>query len=463
MTRHVAINPFVLSVVVVLGGFAHCGVARGQEAARYAIIDIGDPGGRGSTSLDAINNNGVVVGRTWDATSNDIIVFRWRNGAFEYLEPPVPGLDARGNDINDSDEVAGRAVVAINTIHAVLWLADGTPVDLGTLGGEDSEAHGINELSEIIGQSDLPDFGFHAFLWRDGMMIDLGDLGVPGSSANAINNLGQIVGRSFRSEGPAHRAFLWENGEMINLGTFPNGGQSMANDINDAGLIVGSASGHDGRTYAVIWENQAIRSIHGLGLETTAYAINESGQVVGFADIDGEFDHISGFLYEPGGRMVDVMSLIPPRHRWRQILNVSDINDAGEIVAYGDRIGGSNGDYRGVLLTPVHPTLTLQGPQPGNAGTINGLRLTGCTPGARVRFYYSTVGGGTLIPGCHHTDGVTLQLEDPIFAGAATANQNGVATLTRFIPPAAQGRTFLIQALVQSECAISQLVVHQFE
>ncbi len=462
MTRHVAINPFVLSVVVVLGGFAHCGVARGQEAARYAIIDIGDPGGRGSTSLDAINNNGVVVGRTWDATSNDIIVFRWRNGAFEYLEPPVPGFDAWGNDINDSDEIAGRAVVAFNTLHAVHWLGDGTPIDLGTLGGKDSDAHGINESRQVVGGSDLPDEGSHPFLWEDGRMIDLGDLGRPSAGANAINNVGAVVGGSGILPFSG-RAFLWEDGEMFNLGTFPNGGQSIANDINDAGLIVGSASASNGQVHAVIWENRVIRSIHGLGLETVARAINASGQVVGFADIDGVFDHISGFLYEPGGRMVDVMSLIPPRHRWRQILNVSDINDAGEIVAYGDRIGGSNGDYRGVLLTPVHPTLTLQGPQPGSAGTVNGLRLTGCTPGARVRFYYSTVGGGTLIPGCHHTDGVTLQLEDPIFAGAATANQNGVATLTRFIPPAAQGRTFLIQALVQSECAISQLVVHRFE
>ncbi len=435
MMRQASNNPFVLLVCIALGGFIHCSSARGQEAARYAIIDMGDIGGRGTFAW-GINNRGEVIASTIDAQSNALRSLIWRAADVQYLDPLVPGLDAKPFGINDASEVVGRSGVAINTLHAVLWLADGTPVDLGTLGGKSSVAVGVNETRQVVGGSDLPDEGNHPFLWQNGKMIDLGDFGRPSGGANGINEPGQIVGVAgilpFSS-----RAFLWENGEMFNLGTLPNGSRSIANDINDAGLIVGSASGHDGRTYAVIWENRAIRSIHGLGLETTAYAINESGQVVGFADIDGEFDHISGFLYEPGGRMVDVMSLIPPRHRWRQILGVSDINDAGEIVAYGDLIGG--GTYRGVLLTPVHPTLTLQGPQPGNAGTINGLRLTGCTPGARVRFYYSQFGGGTLIPGCHHTDGVTLQLENPILAGATTANQNGVATLTRFIPPRRPG------------------------
>ena len=146
------------------------------------------------------------------------------------------------------------------------------------------------------------------------------------------------------------------------------------------------------------------------------------------------------------------------------MLGFTDINNAGEIVAYGDLIGGSNSTYRGVLITPVHPTLTLQGPQPGNANAINGLRVTGCTPGARIHFYYSTQGGGTLVPGCNHTDGVTFQLDNPILIGSVTANANGIATLTRFVPgPARNLGDILIQAIEPGNCKISQLVVHQFD
>ncbi|MCC6907771.1 MAG: DUF3466 family protein [Phycisphaerales bacterium] len=449
----------------ILGAFAHCGVARGQGAASYAIVDVGDFGGRSATIPRAINNNGVIAGTTWDAQSNEIRVFVWRNGVVEYLEPLVPGLDARANDINDLDEIAGYSYTALGARHAVKWLADGTPVDLGTLGGEDSGAYGISASGQVVGGADLPVEGSHSFLWEKGRMIDLGDLGRPSGGANAINEVGQIVGASgilpFSS-----RAFLWENGEMINLGTLPDGSQSIAYDINDVGVIAGEASNSSSLRNAVLWENRIIRNINNpsLGRYTGAYAINASGQVVGYIDVDFTLEQLQSFFYEDPGPMVDLRSLLPAHHTWRQLLVSLDINDHGEIIAYGDRVGGSDYLYHAVLITPVHPTLTLQGPQPGTAGTLNGIRATGCTPGARVHFFYSTTGGGTLVPGCNHTDGVTLQLENPIRAGTATANANGIATLTRFIPGNASNLgEVLIQAVDADNCQISQLVAHQFE
>ncbi|MCC6907676.1 MAG: DUF3466 family protein [Phycisphaerales bacterium] len=429
-------------------------------------MDMGDIGGAGANTPYAINNNGVIVGSLLDASNVDVRSFIWRNGVVEYLEPLVQGFDTRANDINDSDEVTGYSYIALGVQHAVLWRADGTVVDLGTLSGEDSIGHSINDVGEVAGQSDLPDSGYHAFLWIDGQFTDLGDLGRQGSSTSAINNSHQVVGGSFRDEGPAKRAFVWESSEMVDLGTLPNGSQSEAEDINDGGVIAGYAIHSSSLRHAVLWEDRVIRSIHNpsIGGQSEAYAINESGQVVGFLDVDRRFEHTSGFLYEGSGPMVNVMTLLPPGHTWRQLLNVADINDHGEIVAYGDHIGGSDYLYHAVLLTPIRPTLTLQGPQPGTAGTLNGIRATGCTPGSRVHFFYSTTGGGTLVPGCNHTDGVTLQLENPIRAGTATANANGIATLTRFIPRnAANLGEVLIQAVDADNCQISQLVVHEFE
>ena len=69
--------------------------------------------------------------------------------------------------------------------------------DLGTLPGRtNSEATGINNRSQIVGDSDG-----HAFIWQDGTMYDLSTLlKVPATFAltyaTAINNQGQIIGIS---------------------------------------------------------------------------------------------------------------------------------------------------------------------------------------------------------------------------------------------------------------------------
>src|SRR5689334_17742521 len=62
--------------------------------------------------------------------------------------------------------------------------------ELGTLSGGFSTANGINNLGQVVGQSD-----YHAFLYSGGHLTDLGAL--PGGNyswANAINDNGQIVG-----------------------------------------------------------------------------------------------------------------------------------------------------------------------------------------------------------------------------------------------------------------------------
>ena len=43
------------------------------------------------------------------------------------------------------------------------------------------------------------------------------------------------------------------------------------------------------------------------------------------------------------------------------------------------------------------------------------------------------------------------------------ANANGEASITRNVPLIASNQTILFQAVVQNQCAISQLVVWQFE
>jgi probable HAF family extracellular repeat protein len=83
-------------------------------------------------------------------------------------------------------------------------------------------------------------------------MIDLGTIGGNGSEATGINNEGQVVGYSYTSSGLAH-AFIWNSGTMTDLGTL-GGNNSVAFDINDAGQVVGysSTSTSSGQTHAFL-------------------------------------------------------------------------------------------------------------------------------------------------------------------------------------------------------------------
>jgi probable HAF family extracellular repeat protein len=214
-----------------------------------------------------VNNLGQVVGwaenTVHDATCNapQVLQFRavlWdiRTGLVREL-PPLPGDQvSAATAINDRGQVVGisgtcdKAVGRFSAAHAVLW-NNGTPVDMGDLGGEAwNTPMAINHRGEVVGFANLPDgapgaFNAHAFLWTeaDGMQ-DLGTL--PGdaiSQALGINGRGQVVGLSCGGSGC--RAFLWEDGVMADLNTLVTPGYEghlvFANDVNDQGAISGQA------------------------------------------------------------------------------------------------------------------------------------------------------------------------------------------------------------------------------
>ena len=69
-------------------------------------------------------------------------------------------------------------------------------LDLGTLGGTDSDGYGINDSGQVTGYSHTTgDAAYHAFLY-DGTMHDLGTLGGTYSYGFGINDSGQVTGES---------------------------------------------------------------------------------------------------------------------------------------------------------------------------------------------------------------------------------------------------------------------------
>ncbi len=409
--------------------------------------------------------------------------------------PTLGGPHSAGWKVSEWGDVIGGAFLPGNVFHPTVWIDGQEPVDLGTLAGEDGECRGINNNGRIVGRAQVEGQtggDFSAFLWRDGVMENLGYLGTGDfAEAYGINDLNQIVGRSSIDPNGelGTRAFIWDDGRMSELTHTPEYRSTEAVAINNAGLIVGQASSWEFSAWRpVIWQdgvneagdvvgytsrdrltNQAFIYRNGekaplpeksYWTNSFAWSINDNGQIVGAARTHAYRTQDIGVIWEWNRPVRYLAHLIPPRSDWFIGLAIG-INNAGQITGTGYRL--SNPGYtKGYLLTPVDATLALDRPAPGRAGEDNTFTIKCLTPGATAALYASRSGGGTAIPDCTLQQNA-LQLADPQLIGTAVADHNGVAHITRHIPRLLRGRTVLLQAVVQNECAISQLVVHTFE
>jgi probable HAF family extracellular repeat protein len=214
------------------------------------------------------------------------------------------GLNSRAFGLNAGGLVVGQSDTPSQGPHA--FVSDGTTMrDLGTLAGRlgSSSAFGINDNGLVVGSScvALPCDGrtpVHAFFWDSDLgMHDLGTLhGGRDSEARAVNNIGEVVGVSSTAQGTLH-AFRYIDLTFLDLGTL-GGRNSAAYGINDDGVIVGSsqvAPGH-GRspTHAFLFGEggrlQDLGTLDG-GTTSQAFAINNRGEAVGVSDLPNSLGH----------------------------------------------------------------------------------------------------------------------------------------------------------------------------
>lgn len=120
--------------------------------------------------------------------------------------------------------------------------------DLGTLGGDTSEAIWLNDAGMVVGSADLPGSQIHdAVVWINKKIHDLGTVaGDPCSRGRGLNARGEVVGGSSDCHNFLH-AFVWEEGgPMLDLNTLipPGSGLQLTNafDINDRGEILAKAA-----------------------------------------------------------------------------------------------------------------------------------------------------------------------------------------------------------------------------
>ena len=461
-SKHCASVVFLCTAIVTLA----CDPAFGQSY-DHAIIQLPTPYGGGALA-HAVNEAGDVVGSAKVATGEYHAVL-WPGGTGLPVDlGTLGGPESDAWAINSAGWIGGWAQTpgqVGSRSHAFLW-HDDMISDPGTYGGNRAQTLGINEMNHAVGWANVDGdrlAPYRAFLWIDGQLNELPLLDGPDSQAYEINESDQIVGQADSYTYGGWRAVIWDHGRITDLGTFnnDNSGQSWAYGINDLGYVVGGAdvSGYTHEN-AFIWIDGTMYNLGRLPGHQSAFGlcINNNGVVVG--DCSSGFPTVDAFMWEQRSGMRKLSDLLAPRSGWR--LNVAyEINEVGQITGYGFRGGNQNIRY-GYIVSPVHPMMTLNNLVPGIAGRDNTLTLESATPGATVEFYYSLHGGGAPIPGCDLQQNA-LQLEAPRLIGSAVANSHGVATLTRHVPLIARGQTVLFQAVVQNECAISQLVVWQFD
>ena len=258
------------------------------------------------------------------------------------------GLQGFATGINDRGQVAIFGGRVDGDVGVAYRFTPGVGLEtldsVGKVGGDFT--HGINNLGQVVGVSDLPDalgsIGF--FAATPDNVIGLGSFDPQvSSSARDINDSGQITGVS---DG---RAFIYTS----ELGMIPIG-RGVGFAINKNGVVAGASDG------AALFKGGNTLELGSFGGDSWANDLNDYNVVVGAAYHSWFFPTASsGFVWSEATGLLNLNSFLPTG--W-SVGEARGVNNRGQIVCqgYSDGTGETPEGAYVVRLDPIVPRLAVQ-------------------------------------------------------------------------------------------------------
>lgn len=349
-------KPVPILASAVLGSLL--GVNLAQAAPTYTLIDLGPGSARGINSAGKVVGQGSGLAWYHDGVSRTDLSFQQnvfnQPGTVEAL--PVPVATA----INDSDTIVGAAVRMPlipggppPTLYPFIYSGGPRGILFSSVAEGTMEA--INASGVAVGGRGTSSFTF------DGTKVTR--FASPGAVPLAINASGIVAGYSIGPLVPEAKAAWFEGGATVflDLSAVPNPtGQvlwSEARGINSSRAIVGFVRTErnlpQDPIYGFVFPSENGARIGGLGgFQTMAYAINDSGVVVGTSDTAEDVAHA---FVRVGSKMTDLNSAVTSGGQGWLLTSAYAINANGLIVGEGIK----DGVQRAFLLRPA-PTITRQ-------------------------------------------------------------------------------------------------------
>jgi probable HAF family extracellular repeat protein len=375
---------------------------------KYNVTDLGNLGY--SSYPAAINSAGQIVGTSYaDSAQSEASAFLY-DASSTGLKTMVALFGAgnygnTANGINDSGQVVGSVLNDyageyqqdaytgnINTLAFTSLSFNSTGVINfhGGYTGSRTAANAVNNNGDVAGTVVLPGdsanttYGFTCSpSSNSGSIFPRPDLAFGSgivASNNGINDSGIYVGSIATSSTGVPLAYYYNpaanfgSGSIFQintpLDTSSTSYYATANAINDNGQVVGgglmSTTGNyslNAYRYDIFGAGTMIDlGALGTGNYSEAQGINSTGEIVGYSYLSatnllsgGPTGPYHAFVYNSGGSMTDLNSLIPSNSGW-DLEEATAVNASGWIVGYGINSAGATD---GFLLTPVSEPATI--------------------------------------------------------------------------------------------------------
>jgi len=414
----------------------------------YTVTDIGSFGG--DSIAWAVNDRGQVVGWSTVLGAGFVEGYFWSPETGMVGLGQVPDLtDTYALGLSDDGTVTGDAGRAFEDSRSFTWTLDGGLVPLPLIGTEMS-ASDINDSGQVTGTTAVGFSGENPYLFEDGVTTDLGaPIGSDFSTGDSINNLGEVLVNADTG------IFILRDGQFVEQQSL--GGFSLGDMVNDLGQVTGSSRTAGAELRAVLWTdgipvNLGVFDDSDPGAFSSGNGLNERGTVIGetFPGPNGDRD----FICEDGcpDGLVILDSLIPANV---DLAGVFAINNAGQIVGRASIDGGF---VTSVLLTPINPHPVLINPEPGVAGSTSDLDLLHFEPLSEPTLLFSLETGSTPVPGC----GLELNIANPRPLASTTIDADGSGSFEIFVPSVATDRVGFFQAVDRENCEATAITAHRF-